>query len=80
VRHGAYPIVGIERRFFGHSSATHAVVITAVHSGIVETLDPLNGPARQISQIVTFVTAWRSAGQEALVLLSVAHCIEGTDI
>ena len=44
LRDGAYPIVGIERRFFGHPSATHAVVITAVHSVEVEMLDPLLGP------------------------------------
>jgi len=64
-----YAIVGIERRFFGHPSATHAVVITAVQSMEGEMLDPLVGPAPQISHIATFAIAWRSAGQEALVLL-----------
>ena len=62
--------MGIERRFFGPLSATHAVVITAVQSLEVEMLDPLRGPAQQISHIATFAAAWRSAGQEALVLLS----------
>lgn len=68
LRHGGYPIVGLERRFFGHPSATHAVVITAVRSETVEMLDPLDGPVQPVSQIVTFVAAWHSAGQEALVL------------
>jgi hypothetical protein len=40
LRDGRYPIVGIERRFFGHPSATHAVVITAVQSSDIEMLDP----------------------------------------
>ncbi len=30
VRDGNFPIVGIERRFFGHPSAAHAVVVIAV--------------------------------------------------
>jgi ABC-type bacteriocin/lantibiotic exporter with double-glycine peptidase domain len=70
LRDGAYPIVGIERRFFGHPSATHAVVITAVQRVEVKMLDPLLGPTPQIPRIATFAAAWRSAGQEALVLLS----------
>lgn len=70
LRDGSYPIVGIERRFFGHPSATHAVVVMAVRSSEVEWLDPLLGPTPQISQVETFTTAWRSAGQEALLLLS----------
>ena len=70
LHHGGYPIVGIERRFFGHPSATHAVVLTAVHSTEVEMLDPLLGPAPHISQLATFAAAWGSAGQEVLVLLS----------
>lgn len=70
LRDGGYPIVGIERRFFGHPSATHAVIITAMQSLDVEMLDPLLGPAGQSSHITTFVAAWRSAGQEALVLLA----------
>jgi hypothetical protein len=70
LRDGGYPIVGIERRFFGHPSATHAIVMTAVQSLAVELLDPLLGPTPHISQLATFAAAWRSAGQEALVLLS----------
>jgi len=70
LRHDGYPIVGIERRFFGHPSATHAVVLTAVQSAEVEMLDPLLGPAPHISQLATLAAAWRSAGQEVLVLRS----------
>lgn len=70
LRDGSYPIVGIERRFFGHPNATHAVVVTAVRSTEVEMLDPLLGSTPEISQVETFTMAWRGAGQEALVLLS----------
>lgn len=70
LRDGGYPIAGIERRFFGYPSATHAVVMTAVQHTEVEMLDPLLGPAPQISQLATFAAAWRSAGQEVLALLS----------
>ncbi len=70
LRDGVYPIVGIERRFFGHPSATHAVVITAVQGGEVEMLDPLLGPAPQMAHVATYTAAWHSAGQEALVVLS----------
>lgn len=70
LRDGGYPIVGIERRFFGHPSATHAVVIIAVQSSDIAMLDPLLGPAPHIASMTTFAVAWRSAGQEALVLLS----------
>jgi hypothetical protein len=70
LRDGGYPIVGIERRFFGHPSATHAVVMTTVQSLAVEMLDPLLRPTPYSFQLATFAAAWRSAGQEALVLLS----------
>ncbi|MDH3603991.1 MAG: cysteine peptidase family C39 domain-containing protein [Candidatus Tectomicrobia bacterium] len=68
LRDSVHPIVGVERRFFGHPSATHAVVIIAVRGSEVEILDPLVGPAPQMAHIATFATAWRSAGQEALVV------------
>ena len=67
---GGFPIVGIERRFFGYPSATHAVVVTMMRSVDVEMLDPLLGSAPYVTQLDTFVTAWQSAGQEALVVLS----------
>jgi len=69
--HGsAYYLSFMRMRFFGHPSATHAVVLSAVHSTEVEMLDPLLGPAPHISQLATFAAAWGSAGQEVLVLLS----------
>lgn len=43
LRDGAYPIVGIERRFCGRPSATHAVVIIEVQSVEVEMLAPSLG-------------------------------------
>jgi ABC-type bacteriocin/lantibiotic exporter with double-glycine peptidase domain len=68
VRDGFYPIVGVERRYFGHASAAHAVVVAAVRATEIEMLDPLLGPAPRVSLIETFADAWRTAGQEALIL------------
>ena len=70
LRESNYPIVGVERRFFGHPSAAHAVVLTSIKSDVVEMLDPLAGPEIQITQVETFTSAWHSAGQEALVIIS----------
>lgn len=47
VREGNFPIVGVERRFFGHPSAAHAVVITNVQSAQIEFLDPLADTPQQ---------------------------------
>ena len=69
LREGNYPIVGVERRFFGHTSAPHAVVVTAVRGREIFLLDPLSAQPPG-TQSETFVAAWRSAGQEALVVLS----------
>lgn len=68
VRDGSYPIVGVERRYFGHASAAHAVVVVAVRATEIELLDPLLGPAPRVSLIETFADAWHTAGQEALIL------------
>jgi ABC-type bacteriocin/lantibiotic exporter with double-glycine peptidase domain len=70
LRAGHYPIVGVERRFFGHASAHHAIVLTGLDSSEVAALDPLSGPANQTYHLTTFEDAWQSAGKEALVLLS----------
>ncbi|MCI0488395.1 MAG: cysteine peptidase family C39 domain-containing protein [Blastocatellia bacterium] len=70
VRDGNYPIVGIERRYFGHLSAAHAVVVVAMHATEIEMLDPLLGPEPRLSQIETFAAAWHSAGQEVLILIT----------
>ena len=69
-RGGNYPIVGIERRYFGHPSAAHAVVVVEVRATEIEMLDPLLGPEPRLSQIETFAAAWRSAGQEVLILVA----------
>ena len=68
VRNGNYPIVGIERRYFGHPSAAHAVVVIDARASEIEMLDPLLGPESRLSLIETFADAWRSAGQEVLIL------------
>ncbi len=68
VHGGNYPIVGVERRYFGHPSAAHAVVIADVHATEIEMLDPLLGPAPRVTLIDTFAAAWRNAGQEVLIL------------
>lgn len=70
VRNGIYPIVGVERRYFGHASAAHAVVVVDVRATEIEMLDPLLGSAPCVSRIETFAAAWRNAGQEALLLVA----------
>jgi hypothetical protein len=65
---GNYPIVGVERRYFGHPSAAHAVVVVDVRAPEIELLDPLFGPAPRVTSIETFAAAWRNAGQEVLIL------------
>lgn len=69
LRNGDAPIVGVERRFFGHPSAPHAVVVMGIKDAMVEMLDPLIEQA-QTTQIETFTMAWHSGGQEMLILRS----------
>jgi hypothetical protein len=69
VRDGNFPIVGVERRFFGHPSATHAVVVIAVRSAEIEFLDPLSDlPQPNTTNRETFLSAWSNAGREVLIL------------
>ena len=70
VRGGGYPIVGIERRHFGHPSAAHAVVVVDVRATEIEMLDPLLGPDPRVTLIDTFAAAWRTAGQEVLIMVA----------
>jgi ABC-type bacteriocin/lantibiotic exporter with double-glycine peptidase domain len=70
VRGGGYPIVGIERRYFGHPSAAHAVVVIDLSATEVEILDPLLDPQPRVTLIETFAAAWRTAGQEVLILVA----------
>jgi len=70
VRGGGYPIVGIERRYFGHASAAHAVVVVDMRATEIEMLDPLLSPQPLVSLIETFAAAWSTAGQEVLILVT----------
>ena len=70
LRLGDFPIVGIERRFFGHPAAAHAVVLISVSSHQIEYLDPLDGPDVRQTSLDTFLRAWHATGQEALLILS----------
>ncbi len=70
LREGNFPIVGVERRFFGHPSATHAVVLLSVKADSVEFLDPLADDTPQKTSRENFETAWHSAGREVLILQS----------
>ncbi|MGH9844466.1 MAG: cysteine peptidase family C39 domain-containing protein [Blastocatellia bacterium] len=70
VRSGNYPIVGIERRYLGHPSAAHAVVVVDLRATEIEVLDPLLGPQPRVSLIETFAAAWRTAGREVLILVA----------
>jgi len=70
LREGNFPVVGIERRFFGHPSATHAVVLLSVKADSVEFFDSLANEKPQIVNCETFKIAWQSAGREVLLLES----------
>lgn len=70
LREGNFPIVGVERRFFGYASATHAVVLLKVKADTVEFFDSLADNKPQITSRENFETAWQSAGREALILHS----------
>lgn len=70
LRNGCFPIVGVERSFFGHPAALHAVVLTEVGSKIVKALDPLGSSQPETIKTGTFEIAWDSAGQQALVIKS----------
>src|SRR4051794_31935872 len=47
LRAGWYPIVEVERRFFGHPDASHAVAIVEIRGLEVMVSDPLVGPDLQ---------------------------------
>lgn len=70
LREGNFPIVGIERSYFGHPSAAHAVVVTKISNLKVEFLDSLADEKPQITNVDTFMSAWYVSGQEALIILS----------
>jgi ABC-type bacteriocin/lantibiotic exporter with double-glycine peptidase domain len=70
LREGWHPIVGVERRFFGHPEALHAVVLLEFSSQSVSVFDPLGGAQADTFSLQTFELAWNSAGQQALVIKS----------
>lgn len=67
---GSHPIVGLERRFFGHTDSTHAVVLLGISSQSVSAFDPLGGAQAETFNLRAFELAWSSAGQQALVIKS----------
>lgn len=69
-REGWNPIVGIERRFFGHSDALHAVVLIEVGGQTIRVFDPLGSSQSDTFGSETFEQAWYSAGHQALVIKS----------
>jgi hypothetical protein len=70
LRKGWYPIVGVERRFFGHREALHAVVLLEVSSQSVSVFDPLSSAQAETYSLQTFELAWNSAGHQALIIKS----------
>lgn len=70
LRDGWYPIVGIERRFFGHADVLHAVILLEISSQSVSVFDPLGSAQVEIFKLQTFELAWNSAGHQALVITS----------
>jgi hypothetical protein len=71
LRDGWYPIVGVNRRFFGQMDSPHAIVLIEIGSQAIQALVPLGSSAPVILRPETFERAWISAGQEALVIKSV---------
>jgi ABC-type bacteriocin/lantibiotic exporter with double-glycine peptidase domain len=70
LRAGWAPIVGLERRFFGHADALHAVVLLEISSQTIRALDPLGSASAELFKLEAFELAWASAGQQALVIKS----------
>ena len=70
LRDGWYPIVGVERGFFGHNESPHALVLLNVSSQAIQALDPLGTATAEVISPETFARAWCSAGQQALVIQS----------
>lgn len=70
LRDGWIPIVGIERRFFGHADVLHAVVLLEISSQSISAFDPLGSAQVETFNLQTFELAWNSAGHQALVIKS----------
>jgi hypothetical protein len=70
LRDGWQPIVGVDRQFFGHPESPHAIVLIEISGQTVRVFDPLGSPSPENISIETFERAWRSTGQQALVIKS----------
>lgn len=70
LRSGFHPIVGLERRFFGHTDSSHAIVLLAVDGSFITAFDPLGNSQPETIRTRTFEIAWDSAGRQALVIKS----------
>ena len=70
LREGWFPIVGIQRRFFGHPDAAHAVVVVAISKQTISILDPLGKAKPEPLRLTTFELAWRAARYQALIIQS----------
>jgi len=70
LRAGWHPIVGVERRFWGHPDASHAVVVIGASNQTIRVFDPLGTAQAEVFNSTTFEQSWRSAGQQALVIQS----------
>ncbi len=64
LRAGFHPIVGLERRFFGHTDSSHAIVLLSVDSRFVGAFDPLGSSQPETIKTETFEIAWNSAGHQ----------------
>src|SRR5262249_11025063 len=70
LRDGWYPIVSVNRHFFGFNVSQHAVVVIGVTSQAIKFFDPLGRSTPEIALPETFEDAWAGAGQQALVIKS----------
>jgi hypothetical protein len=70
LRDGWYPIVGVNRQFFGFNVSQHAVVVIGVSSQAIQFFDPLGSSTPEVVSPETFGEAWAGAGQQALVIKS----------
>lgn len=70
LRDGWYPIVGVERRFFGHRDSSHAIVLLKISSRSGSAFDPLGTAQSETFLTETFEQAWHGAGHQALVIQS----------
>jgi ABC-type bacteriocin/lantibiotic exporter with double-glycine peptidase domain len=69
VRQSNYPIVGVDLRPIDGRFAYHAVVIVKIESDKVSVHDPEPGRGMRELKLATFLSAWKQAGREVLMIL-----------